>query len=95
MKKRAIVTAVCILSLSVPVLGAPQVEMDYYEKDGKKYIEKTYVIEMDEEISDVADGTFELDGYRYSKIDIKSEPIVETEEKEVEELKTVSVSSRG
>lgn len=32
MKKRAIVTAVCILSLSVPVLGAPQVEMDSYEK---------------------------------------------------------------
>ena len=95
MKKRAIVTAVCILSLSVPVLGESQVEMDSYEKDGKKYIEKTYVIEMDEEISDVADGTFELDGYSYSQIDIKSEPIVETEEKEVEELKTVSVSSQG
>lgn len=95
MKKRAIVTAVCILSLSVPVLGAPQVEMDSYEKDGKKYIEKIYVIEMDEEISDVADGTFELDGYSYSQIDIKSEPIVETEEKEVEELKTASVSAQG
>lgn len=65
------------------------------KKDGKKYIEKTYVIEMDEEISDVADGTFELDGFSYSQIDIKSEPIVETEEKEVEELKTASVSAQG
>ena len=95
MKKRLIVTLICAMSLTVPVLGAPKVDMETYEKDGKKYIEKTYVIDVDEDISDVADGTFELDGYSYSQIDIKSEPIVETEKKEVEELKTASVSAQG
>ena len=85
MKKRLIVTLICAMWLTVPVLGAPKVDMETYEKDGKKYIEKTYVIDVDEDISDVADGTFELDGYSYSQIDIKSEPIVETEKKEVEQ----------
>lgn len=86
---------ICAISLTVPVFGASQVDMDSYEKDGKKYIEKTYLIEMDEEISYIADGTFELDGYSYSQINIKSEPIIETEEKEIEELKTASVSAQG
>ena len=94
-KKRWIIAVICTMSLTVPVFGAPQVEMDSYEKDGKKYIEKTYVIAVDDDISDVADGTFELDGYSYSQIDIKSEPIVETEKKEVEELKKASVSAQG
>ena len=95
MKKRLIIAMACTMSLIVPVLGAPKVDMETYEKDGKKYIEKTYVIDADEDISDLADGTFELDGYSYSQIDIKSEPIVETEEKEVEELKIASVSGQG
>jgi len=95
MKKRLIIAMACTMSLIVPVLGAPKVDMETYEKDGKKYIEKTYVIDADENISDLADGTFELDGYSYSQIDIKSEPIVETEEKEVEELKIASVSGQG
>ena len=95
MKKRMLFIFICTLSLTVPVFGAPQVEMDSYEKDGKKYIEKTYVIDTDEEISDVADGTFELDGYRYSQIDIESEPVIQTEEKEVEQLEKASVSAQG
>ena len=95
MKKRLIIATICAVSLTVPVFGAPKVDMDSYEKDGKKYIEKTYVIDVDEDISDVADGTFELDGYAYSQIDIKSEPIVETEEKEVEQLEKASVSAQG
>lgn len=95
MKKRLIVTLICAMSLTVHVLGAPKVDMETYEKDGKKYIEKTYVIDVDEDISDVADGTFELDGYSYSQIDIKSEPIVETEEKEVEQLEKASVAAQG
>jgi hypothetical protein len=94
-KKRLIIATICAVSLTVPVFGAPKVDMDSYEKDGKKYIEKTYVIDVDEDISDVADGTFELDGYAYSQIDIKSEAIVETEEKEVEQLEKASVAAQG
>ena len=95
MKKRLIIATICAVSLTVPVFGAPKVDMDSYEKDGKKYIEKTYVIDVDEDISDVADGAFELDGYAYSQIDIKSEAIVETEEKEVEQLEKASVAAQG
>ena len=40
MKKRWIIAVICTMSLTVPAFGAPQVEMDSYEKDGKKYIEK-------------------------------------------------------
>ena len=95
MKKKMFLSMICAISLTVPVFGASQVDMDSYEKDGKKYIEKTYLIEMHEEISYIADGTFELDGYSYSQINIESEPIIETEEKEIEELKTASVSAQG
>lgn len=95
MKKRLIISTICALSLTVPVFGAPQVDLRTYEKDGMKYIEKTYVIDVDEEISDVANGTFELDGYNYFQVDIKSEPIVQTEEKKVEEWKKTSVSAQG
>ena len=41
MKKRMIIATICAMSLAVPVFGAPQTEMESYEKDGKKYIEKT------------------------------------------------------
>ena len=43
----------------------------------------------------MADSTFELDGCAYSQIDIKSEPVVQTEEKEVEQLETASVSAQS
>ena len=94
-KKRLIIATICTISLTMPVFGAPKVDMESYEKDGMKYIEKTYVIDAEEEISEVVDGTFELDGYAYSQIDIKSEPVVQTEEKEVEQLETASVSAQG
>lgn len=95
MKKRLILSMICALSLTIPAFGAPQVEMESFEKDGVKYIEKTYTIDVDKDISDVADGVFELDGYSYTQIDIKSEPVIQTEEKEVEELKKASVSAQG
>ena len=95
MVNRITLTALCTVLLTVPVFGAPQIEMESYEKDGKKYIEKVYVIDVDEDISDVADGTFELDGFAYSQIDIKSEPMMQTEEKQVEQLEKASVSAQG
>lgn len=95
MKKRLILSTICAIFMTVPVFGAPQVEMDAYEKDGKKFIEKTYIIAADEEISNVADGVFELDGYSYSKIGMGWEPVIQTEKKEVEQMEKASVSAQG
>lgn len=95
MKKRLILMMICTLTLTVPVLGASKADMESFEKDGIKYIEKTYVLDADEEISRVADGTFELDGYSYSQIDIKNEPVIHIEEKEVEQLEKTFVSAQG
>lgn len=96
MKKRRILSILCAVSVAccVPV-SAAETAMDSYERDGMKYIEKTYTIDAEDDISDVADGSFELDGYSYTQIDIKSEPVVQTEEKEVEEVKKGSVSGQS
>ncbi len=97
MKKNRVMSMIYILSLTmaVNVSAAPRTEMESYERDGMVYIEKTYTIGAEEDISDVADGSFDLNGYSYHQIDMKSEPVVETEEKTVEELKKASVSSQG
>lgn len=97
MKKNRMMSMICVLSLAmaVNVSAAPETAMESYERDGMKYIEKTYTIGAEEDISDVADGSFDLDGYSYHQIDMKSEPVVETEEKTVEELKKASVSAQG
>ena len=96
-KKNRVMSMICILSLAmaVNVSAAPKTEMERYERDGMMYIEKTYTIGAEEDISDVADGSFDLNGYSYHQIDMKSESVVETEEKTVEELKKASVSSQG
>ena len=88
-RKRIIITALCLLASTVHAFGAPKVDMKSYEKDGMRYIEKTYVIDTDADLSDVADGTFELDGYSYSQIDIKSQPVIHKEKKEVCQTKNV------
>lgn len=97
MKKNRVMSMICILSLTmaVNVSAVPKTEMESYERDGMMYIEKTYTIGAEEDISDVADGSFDLNGYSYHQIDMKSEPVVVTEEKTVEELKKASVSSQG
>lgn len=95
MRKRIIITALCLLASTVHAFGAPKVDMKSYEKDGMRYIEKTYVIDTDADLSDVADGTFELDGYSYSQIDIKSQPVIHKEKKEVCQTKNVLVPSQG
>ena len=97
MKKNRVMSMIYILSLTmaVNVSAVPKTEMESYERDGMVYIEKTYTIGAEEDISDVADGSFDLNGYSYHQIDMKSEPVVETEEKTVEELKKASVSSQG
>lgn len=95
MKKKALLTLILSLAAAVPAYASPQATLESYEKDGLKYIEKTYVIGGDESISDVADSSFEVEGYLFHQIDIKNEPIIEVETKEVEQMKKVSVSGQG
>lgn len=94
MKKKALLTLILSLAAAVPAYASPQATLESYEKDGLKYIEKTYVIGGDESISDVADSSFEVEGYLFHQIDIKNEPIIEVETKEVEQLEKVSVSGQ-
>lgn len=95
MKQRMVLIALCLLSVTVPVWGAQQSSMRAFEKNGKKYIEKSYVLKKYDAISDVADSTFSLDGYSYSQIDIESKDIMQIQTKDVEEWKTASVSAQG
>lgn len=83
------------LAVSVTAFATPQAVTESYEKDGRKYIKKIYTLEKEEDILDVADGTFELNGFTYHQLDISNEPVVEVLKKEVEEKKRVSVSSQN
>lgn len=95
MKKKALLTLILSLAAAFPAYASPQATLESYEKDGLRYIEKTYVIGREESISDVADSSFEVEGYLFHQIDIKNEPIIEVETKEVEQLEKVSVSGQG
>ena len=63
-------TGICTLLCSAMAFAAPLPLVECYEENGNQYIKKTYIIGKEEEILDVADMSFELDGFIYHQIDI-------------------------
>lgn len=88
-------TGICALLCSAMAFAAPLPLVECYEENGNQYIKKTYIIGKEEEILDVADMSFELDGLIYHQIDITNEPVVEVRTKKVEQTETTAVSSQN
>lgn len=66
-----------------------------YMKDGKYYIEKTYTLKNTEDITKLMGNTFELNGYTYHQVDLKSEPYIEKLTKNITEPVEIKVSSQS
>lgn len=66
-----------------------------YMKDGKYYIEKTYTLKNTEDITNLMGNTFELNGYTYHQVDLKSEPYIEKLTKNITEPVEIKVSSQS
>lgn len=66
-----------------------------YMKDGKYYIEKIYTLKNTEDITSLMGNTFELNGYTYHQVDLKSEPYIEKLTKNITEPVEVKVSSQS
>lgn len=97
MKKRyaMISLAVSMLLCSSVYAETMPTNENSFTKDNKQYITRTYTLENDEDISELTGGGFTLNGYTYTQVDMKSEPVVKVEEKEVEESEKTSVPSQN
>ena len=66
-----------------------------YMKDGKYYIEKIYTLKNTEDITSLMGNTFELNGYTYHQVDLKSKPYIEKLTKNITEPVEIKVSSQS
>lgn len=85
-----VTTFFCINSVS-----GEDSQIKSYMKDGKYYIEKTYTLKNTEDITNLMGNTFELNGYTYHQVDLKSEPYIEKLTKNITEPVEIKVSSQS
>lgn len=69
--------------------------VDTFEKDGNSYILKTYILEKDNDIMNVAGESFEQDGFLYYKSNIESMPLEDIEKKTAELIEKIKVFSKN
>lgn len=69
--------SLAVLLLCTAVTEASEPTTETYMKGGNYYIEKTYTLKNGEDIDHLLGASFELNGYTYHQIDVKSEPVVE------------------
>ena len=69
--------SLAVLLLCTAATEAPEPTTETYMKGGNYYIEKTYTLKNGEDIDHLLGASFELNGYTYHQIDVKSEPVVE------------------
>lgn len=82
-------------SFCIAAAEAPVVQTNCYQKNGKPYIEKIYTVKNGQEIDHLFSGDFELNGYTYHQVDVKSEPVVEVLKKEVTQTETTVVHAEN
>lgn len=87
--------SLAVLLLCTAATEAPEPTTETYMKGGNYYIEKTYTLKNGEDIDHLLGASFELNGYTYHQIDVKSEPVVEVLTKEVSQTAETTVTSES
>lgn len=96
MKKACILLSVIsTAAFCFTAYGSTSETTEIFVKNNHHYITKTYTLENDEDITELTDSRFDLNGYTYHQIDIISNPIIEILEKDVFETAKIVVPSEN
>ena len=95
--KKCYITLITLITtfFCINIVYGEDIQTKSYMKDGKYYIEKTYILKNTEDITNLMGNTFELNGYTYHQVDLKSKPYIEKLTKNITEPVEIKVSSQS
>ena len=95
--KKCYITLITLITtfFCINIVYGEDIQTKSYMKDGKYYIEKTYTLKNTEDITNLMGNTFELNGYTYHQVDLKSKPYIEKLTKNITEPVEIKVSSQS